>query len=101
MFFEQVVVLRNVLVVEIGDPKIKEDVEQERKVEQNEVLAISSITHHLLHTGLDAQRPKWLDEKVQANENGQVCNELPLHNKGREYKINNQKYKAKKGLFQP
>ena len=50
MLVKQVVMLRNVPVVEIRDPKVEDDVEQEGKVQDREIKAIFPNPNIALHS---------------------------------------------------
>ena len=79
MFVEQVIVLRDVFVVEIRDAEVEQDIQQERKIEEHEILSVSRIAHLNLHVRLNAEDPERLDEQVQAQQDNEVRNEFLLH----------------------
>ena len=62
---EQVTVACDVSVVEDIDARIKEDIEQEGKVEQGVVDAIHFGPCHVLDGPVDAEQPEGLDQQVQ------------------------------------
>jgi hypothetical protein len=78
---EQMVVLRDVLVVEVGDAEIKENVEQKSEVHQGGIPAIFFRSHGVLHGTVDAKNPERLYQQVQEEQEGKVGNELALHDK--------------------
>jgi hypothetical protein len=65
MFRQQVVVLRNVLVIKIRDAEIEQDVQQEGKVEDGIIKTILLRANCILYANLHSQYPKWLDEQVE------------------------------------
>ena len=79
MFCEKVIVLRNVFVVEIGDAKIKNDIQYEWKIKKGEVKPEVFSMHRILPTHINKQHMKWLDEKVQEKKKRQVGDKFFLH----------------------
>ena len=62
-------VLCNVLIVEISNSKIQQDIQQEREIEQREVLAVRRISYFILYVRFNNQNPEWLDEQIQEKQN--------------------------------
>jgi len=50
--------LGNVSVVVVGDAKIKQDVEEEREIEDNIIKSIIPGANNILNCAIDAQNPK-------------------------------------------
>jgi hypothetical protein len=78
MLGEKVIVLRNVLVIETGDTKIKDDVQDKRKIEQGEVKTEIAGANGVLHIQIDHQYIERLDEQIQKKQKSQVLYEFFL-----------------------
>jgi hypothetical protein len=61
MLVQQLLVLRNIPVIEIGDAEIEEDIEKKRKIEHFKVESIIHRTHHVLNVPVDGKNPDWFD----------------------------------------
>jgi glycosyltransferase involved in cell wall biosynthesis len=85
MFLEQVVILCNVFVIEVGDSEIEQDVEQEREIEKHVILTVRRVARLVLHGGINLQYPERFDKKIQGNKDNQVGNKLLMMHKGCEY----------------
>jgi hypothetical protein len=59
------IVLCNVAVVEIGDAKIKNDVEKKRKIQNDEIKAIIPNPNNALYVEINPKNPDRLDEEIQ------------------------------------
>jgi hypothetical protein len=57
MLVEQLLVLRNVPVVEIGDAEIQENIKKERKIQHFKVEPIIQGAHHVLNVPVDGKNP--------------------------------------------
>src|SRR5438477_191962 len=79
MLAEKVIVLRNIFIVEVRDAEVEQDVEEEGKVEEGDVITIHLSAHSDLHVAINAQYPERLDEQVQGEDEKKVGNELALH----------------------
>ncbi len=79
MLGEQMIILRNILIVEIGDPEVQQDIQQERKIEQREVFAIRRISHLALHMRFDHEDPERLDHQVEEKKDNKIGDEFLLH----------------------
>ncbi len=55
-------------VIEIGDAKVKDYVEQEWKIENDEVHSIIFKPHLVLHSSIDTKNPKRLYQQVKREE---------------------------------
>jgi hypothetical protein len=79
MFAQQVIVLRNIFVVEICNPEIQEDIEQERKIEQGNVISIYFSSDCDLHVPVNTQYPERLDQQVQGKDQEEISYKFALH----------------------
>ena len=79
MFAQHVVVLRNILVVKVGDAKIEKDIEQEWKIKKGVVITIHFRTDSNLHAPVDSENPERLYKQVQGKDQEEVGNEFSLH----------------------
>jgi len=68
MLAQQLVVLGNIPVVEIGNAQIEKNKKEKRKVENGEVQPVFFGTYQILHLPVDAKNPQWLYQKVKKNE---------------------------------
>jgi len=71
LFYEETV-LGNVPVVVIGDPEVKDDVENHGEIEKSKIQAIIFCPHHILNRAVDPQDPKRLNQQVKGNQQKQV-----------------------------
>jgi hypothetical protein len=65
MFLKQLVVLGNVSIIEICDPKVEQYVEKERKVENHEVKTIFTCSHGILNPPVDPEYPKRFNQQIK------------------------------------
>jgi hypothetical protein len=79
MLVEQLLVLRNVPVVEIGDAEIEQDIEKEGKIQNFKVEPIIEGSHHVLNIPVDSKNPDRFDEKVEQKHQPKVRQEFSLH----------------------
>ena len=79
MFGKKVIILCDVFIVEIGNSKIKKNIQQKWKTTNRIVQSISTITYFILHMRFNDQNPKRLDQQIRANENKEVGDEFLLH----------------------
>ena len=61
MFIKQKIVLRNIFIVETGNPNIEQNIEQKREIKQCEIHSITFVAHHVLHCTVDSKNPKWFN----------------------------------------
>jgi hypothetical protein len=61
---KQVVVLSDVAVVEIGNPKIQDDVKQKREVQDIEIKTVFLGTYKVLNLEINAKNPIWFDNQI-------------------------------------
>ena len=72
-------VLRNIPVVEIRDPKIEQDIKKKGEIKYFEV---ESIIHHSgddLYIPIDCENPDWFYQEVKQKQQPQVCQKFSLH----------------------
>ena len=79
MLAQELVVLGDVPVVEIGDPEIQQDIEEKGEIEDNQVKAIIPHPHHILDVPVNPENENRLDKQVQQQKQPQVCKEFSLH----------------------
>ena len=65
MFPEELIVLGDGSVIEIGDAKIEQNVKQEWKIKHGKIKAIFNCPHRILHSPVNPQYPERLDQKIQ------------------------------------
>ena len=82
MLIQQLVILRNITVVEIGSPHIQHQIEKQSEVEDGEIKTVTFRTHAVLHPHIDAEHPERLDKEVQKDEQTEVENEILLFHFG-------------------
>jgi len=88
MLVQQLMILGYIPVVEIGDPEIKEDIEEEGKVEDFEV---ETIIHHArddLYVPVNSKNPDGFDQEVKRQQQPQVCQKFSLHSKKVKSSVN-------------
>jgi hypothetical protein len=68
MFFQQKIVLGNVSVVIVRDSDIKQNIQQQRKIEQCEIHSVSMVAHKVLHITVDTKNPERFNKKVQGKQ---------------------------------
>jgi hypothetical protein len=71
-------VLRNLPVIEGGDPYIQENVKNKGEVEKGVVPAIDLRPNSILHGTVYPEHPERLDQNVEKKKKGQVGDELPF-----------------------
>ena len=72
MLVQQVVVLCNVPVVEIGDPEIEKNIEEKRKIEYRKIKTILAWSHDILHRAVDAKNPEGLNQQIKKKEKTEI-----------------------------
>ena len=79
MFVKQLDMLGDIAVVEVSDPEIQQDIEQESKIEQVHVKSVIRQPHRVLNGPVNPEDPEGLDQEVQEQQQGQVYQEFFLH----------------------
>jgi hypothetical protein len=64
MFGCQLVVLRNISIVEIGNSYIKQDIENQREIEQRKIKTILFCANGILNRSVNTENPKGFYQKV-------------------------------------
>jgi hypothetical protein len=72
MFLKQLVVLGNVSIIEIGDSKVEEYVEEEGKVENHEVKTVFTGSHGILNPSVDTENPKRFNQQIEEKNKNKV-----------------------------
>ena len=62
-------------VVEIIDPQVEEDVQNECKIKEGKIEAIDLLTHPVLDPYLDPEEPERFDQQIEEDQQGQVGEE--------------------------
>jgi hypothetical protein len=57
MFVKQMLILRDITVIEIGNPQIEQHIEKERKIEDGEIETIGLFPNYILHTAVYTENP--------------------------------------------
>jgi len=68
MLIQQVIILRYIPVVEIGDSKIQQNIKQEGEVQNYEIEAVITYANHTLYGKIDPKNPHGFNEKIQEEE---------------------------------
>ena len=71
--------LRNITIIEVGDPKVKQDIEKKREVKNDEIETVIFYTYRILNCSVNTKNPERLDEKVQKEKQSQICQKFTLH----------------------
>lgn len=64
MFAQKMGILRNIPVIEVGEPEIKKNTEYQAEIKNYCVFAIADITNLSLHLWLHNNGPEWFYEQV-------------------------------------
>jgi hypothetical protein len=59
------VILGNVPVIEIGDSKIEKDVEQKRKIKNDQIKSVISYTDDILNVPVNSEYKDRFDKKIE------------------------------------
>ena len=62
---QQLVVLGNVLIVEIGNPKIQQYIKKKGEIKYRKIKAIFSRVCDILNGTVDAENPEWLNQQIK------------------------------------
>jgi hypothetical protein len=65
MFVQQMMILGNIPVIEIGDPKIEENIEKKGKVKNNQVKSIIAHPDNILNIPVNSENKYRLDKKIK------------------------------------
>ena len=75
------IVLGNIPVIEIGDPKIEENVEKKGKIKNNKVKSIISYPYNILNVPVNSEYKNRFDKQVEWKKQSKVCEKFSLHKK--------------------
>ena len=79
MLTQQVVVLRNILIVEVSNAEIEKDIEKEGKIKKCDVVAIYLCSYSNLNIPVNTKNPKRLDQQVEGQNKEEIGYKLSLH----------------------
>ena len=65
MLVQQMHMLGNIAVIEIGNAEIKQDIKEKSKIEKVQVKTVISKPHRILHRTVDPENPKRFDQEIQ------------------------------------
>ena len=65
MLVQQLYMLGNIPIVEVGDARIQQDVEQKGKIEDVQVKSIILQTYGILDRTVDPENPEGFDQEIQ------------------------------------
>ena len=65
MFVQQMMILGNIPVVEIGDPEIKKNIEKKGKVKNDQVKTIIPYPDNILNVPVNPENKNRLDQKIE------------------------------------
>ena len=85
IFADQIRVLRNATVVVILDPRIVDDLKKVGKIEQYKIKAVRAGFYGVLHSPVNAENIKRLDQQVDENQKKQVRQKLPIHKRSGDF----------------
>ena len=72
IFLQQVAVLRDIAVVEIGDAEIEDDIEDNAEAEQRRIQSVFVRPDDILYRTVDAEYPERLDQQVDEQQKRQI-----------------------------
>ena len=79
MLVQQVVVLRNITVVIIGNSEIKQNIKQKREIKYCEIKAIFTRSSDILYGSVDAKYPERLNQQIKKKKKPKIGNKFTLH----------------------
>jgi hypothetical protein len=84
MLVQQLLILGNVTVIEVGDAKIEENIEEKREIKDDQVKPIVSYSNNILNISVNAENKNRLDQKIQKKKQSKVCKKFFLHKKSKK-----------------
>lgn len=72
MFTEQVIVLRDITIVEIRKSEVQEDIQQQGIIKNNGIFTVTDIADLTLNFGFHKNCPERLDQQIQHHEDRQI-----------------------------
>jgi hypothetical protein len=79
MLVQQLAVLSDITVIEIGNPEVEKYAEKERKIQDAEVETEILRSDSILNRAVNPENPERLDQKVKKQQQSQVFQEFFLH----------------------
>ena len=79
MFVQQVVILRYIPVVKVGDPKIEKNIKKKRKIEYRKIKAIFTGSCNILHRPVNAKNPEWLNQQIKEKQKSKISDKFAFH----------------------
>lgn len=79
MLTQQVIILGNILIVEVGNTEIEKDIEKEGKIKERDVVTIDLCSYSNLNIPVNTKNPKRLDQQVEGQNKEEVGYKLALH----------------------
>jgi len=79
VLIQQLTILRNISVIEIGNSKIKENIKKKGEIENDKIKPKILGTNHVLHSSVNAKNPEWLNQQIQKKKKTKVGKKLTLH----------------------
>jgi len=79
MLVQQLRMLGNIAVVEIGDPRVKQYIKEESKIKNGEIETVLRHTNCIVHYPVDPEYPERFYKQVQEQQQGKVGKEFFLH----------------------
>ena len=82
MFRQQLIVSRNIAIIEVGDAHVEHHIEEVGEVEDGEIETVAGRTDSVLHRHIHPENPERLDQQIQENQNGNIEYKISfLHSK--------------------
>jgi hypothetical protein len=79
MLVQELVILGNVFVVEIGDPKIEQDIEKKSEIEYRKIKTVFARGYHVLNGAVDTKNPEWLNQQIKKKQKTKVGYKFTFH----------------------
>jgi hypothetical protein len=79
MLVQELVVLGNVPVVEVGNAEIEKDIEKEGEIQEVKIETIIHDPRDDLNIPVNCKNPDRFDQKIQSKQQSEVCQKFPLH----------------------
>jgi len=79
MLVQQMLMLRDVTIVKIGNTGIQKDIEKKCEIKDREIESIVFSTDYILHCPVNPENPKGFDQQVQDEKQCKIRKELFPH----------------------
>ena len=79
MLCKEMIVLRNVNVVETGNAEIKNDIQHKREIKQRKIKSEVLSMNRVLPAHVNEDNMKRLDKQIQKKKKGKIGDEFFLH----------------------